>query len=137
MRDKAKQTKYLKARAVGRKSIRKAAKEAGVNERTAFRAEKDPEIKSAMAKALHRAGATEDKIATVVFRNLDAKKLYTGDDGKQKKVDDGQVQLKAAEIAGKFRGDFVEKKEVKLGGHLTITEESDKELIDWLQSLKS
>jgi len=136
MRDKVKQKKYITERAKG-KSIRKAAAAADVPLQTAVRAEKDPEIKSAMAKALHRAGATEDKIATVVFRNLDAKKLYTGDDGKQKKVDDGQVQLKAAEIAGKFRGDFVEKKEVKLGGHLTITEESDKELIDWLQSLKS
>ena len=126
MRDKVKQKKYITERAKG-KSIRKACAAAGVPLQTAVRAEKDPAIKSAMARALERAGATEDKIAQVVFRNLEAKKILPpGEDGKSKKVDDGQVQLKAAELAGKFRGDFVERSELKLtGGVRLITNVKD------------
>jgi hypothetical protein len=123
MRDKVKQKAYIKERVKG-KSIRKAAKAADVPVRTAARAEKDPEIRSAMARALDRVGATDDKIAQVVYRNLDAKKvLPPGEDGKSKKVDDGQVQLKAAELAGKFRGDFIDKQEVEHKGTVTMAVE--------------
>jgi DNA-binding XRE family transcriptional regulator len=125
MRDKEAQKKYLKERVKGA-SQRKAAKRAGVSRATALRAEKDPVIKTAMAKALDKAGATEDKIAEVVCRNLDAQKVISANiinksgDGmaaahSQTKdfieVPDCMAQLKAAELAGKFRQDFIEKEE--------------------------
>ncbi|HQT90621.1 MAG TPA: hypothetical protein PL001_01175 [Candidatus Kryptobacter bacterium] len=120
MRDKSKQKTYLKQRAKG-DSTRKAAKIAGISHATAIRAEADPRLRTSMAIALDKAGATDIKIASVVFRNLDAKRvLPPGEDGKSKKVDDGQVQLKAAELAGKFRGDFVERAELKVTGGVKL-----------------
>lgn len=135
MRDKVKEKRYLKERVINKKSIRKAAEASGVNERTAFRAEADPRIKSAMAKALERAGATEDKIAQVVARNLDAQKVISANiinksgegmkdaDSMTKdfiEVPDGTVQLKAAELAGKFRSDFIER--VQHSGSIDFTD---------------
>lgn len=141
MRDPVKKAKYLKERVVKRKSIRKAAKSAGISVATAARAEKDPAIQNAMARALEKAGATEDKIAEVVARNLDAQKVISaniiakGGEGMADahgmtkdfiEVPDGAVQLKAAELAGKFRGDFIEKKQVEhVGGVRLITNVKD------------
>lgn len=134
MRDKKAQKEYLKARAKG-DSTRKAAKKAGISHATAIRAEADPKIRTAMAKALDRAGATDDKIAEVVVRNLDAQKVISANiiskygDGMADahsttkdfiEVPDGPTQLKAAELAGKFRGDFIERSEVELKGAVTI-----------------
>lgn len=132
MRDKEAEKRYLKERAKGA-SQRKAAKRAGISRPTAVRAEKDPRIKTAMALALERAGCTEDKIAEVVYRNMDATKVISANvirgksdslaDEKDGMADahsmtkdfinvpDGPTQLKAAELAGKFRGDFIEKHE--------------------------
>lgn len=143
MRDKEKETAYIKARAKG-KSIRKAAKAAKVSTATAVRAEADPRIKSEMAVALEKAGATKDKIAQTVLEAMDATKVISANivinqgkkgataneqdgmkpaDGMTKDfvdVPDYQARIKAAELAGKFRGDFVEKSEVELKGAITI-----------------
>ena len=132
MRDKKKEKKYLRERAKG-KPIRKAAKAAGVPVSTAAYCEKDPAIKSAMARALEKVGADDKKIATTVFEALDATKVIsaniirkgkTADERNGMKdadestkdfidVPDFQSRIKAAELAGKFRGDFIEKHEVK------------------------
>ena len=139
MKDKEKEKKYLKERAKG-KSYRKAAIAAGVSKSTATRAERDPRIKSEMARALERVGCTSDKIAQVVHRNLDASKVISANIIKKGKeandrdgmkdadentkdfveVPDGAVQLKATELAGKFRGDFVERKEIEHKGLVRI-----------------
>lgn len=141
MRDKIAQKKYITERAKG-KSTRKAAKAAGISHATAMRAEKDPHIKTAMTLALERAGCTEDKIAEVITRNLDAQKVISANiirnknspisddqDGMKDadentkdfvEVPDGPTQLKAAELAGKFRQDFVERTEMELKGAVTI-----------------
>lgn len=123
MQDKIKEKKYMRERVKG-KSMRKAAEASGVSLPTAFRTEKDPRFKSAMAAALDRAGANEDKIAKTVCEALDANKVISaniinqGGDGmadahSQTKdfidVPDHQVRIKAAELAGKFRGDFIER----------------------------
>jgi len=132
MRDKEAEKRYLKERAKGA-SQRKAAARAGIHRATAIRAEHDPRILSAMARALEKAGCTEDKIAEVVYRNLDATKVISANvirgkpdslaDEKDGMADahsmtkdfidvpDGPTQLKAAELAGKFRGDFIERVE--------------------------
>jgi hypothetical protein len=119
MRDKVKQKRYIKERAKG-KSIRKAAKAADVPFATAARAESDPAIKSAMTRALESVGCTDKKIATTVLEALDANKTVSAVSGKDAgagsvdfvDVPDFPSRLKAAELAGKFRGDFVEKHQV-------------------------
>ena len=148
MRDKRKEDRYIKERVIKRKSIRKAAKAAGIGVATAARAEADPRIKSEMAKALDKAGATKDKIAEVVARNLDAQKVISANivakngEGMADahsmtkdfvEVPDGPTQLKAAELCGKFRGDFVERHEHELGPE---AKHSLKETMDWLRSKK-
>lgn len=134
---------YVKQRVKG-KSIRKAAKASGVPVRTACRIEKDPQVKSAMARALEKVGCTDKKIATTVLEALDAtkvisaniiinqgKKNATADEQDGMKpadvntkdfvdVPDYQARIKAAELAGKFRGDFVEKSEVKHTGKAVL-----------------
>jgi hypothetical protein len=125
MRDKIAQKKYITERVKG-KSYRKAAKAAGISKATAFRAERDPEIKSAMARALERVGCTEDKIAQTVLEALDATKVISANvvapNGEGMKdahsmtkdfidVPDYAVRCKAAELAGKFRGDFASDRE--------------------------
>lgn len=127
MRDKAKEAKYLRERVVKRKSVRKAAKAAGVSIPTAFRAERDPKIKSAMAAALDKVGATEEKIARTIANALDANKVISANliakDGEGMadahsmtkdfvEVEDHPTRLKASELAGKFRGDFIERVEL-------------------------
>lgn len=134
MRDKEAEKRYIRERAKG-KSIRKAAAAAKVAPATAMRAEYDPRIRSAMAKALERVGCTEDKIAEVVKRNLDAQKVISANiiaksgEGMADahsmtkdfvEVPDGPTQLKAAELAGKFRGDFTEK--VEHSGQISVVE---------------
>lgn len=161
MRNKAKEAKYLKERIVNKKTQSAAAKAAKISRRTAIRAEQDPRVLSEMAQALDTAGGTKSKIAETVVRNLDAQKVISANivinqgkrgatadekDGMKPadvmtkdfvEVPDCMAQLKAAELAGKFRGDFVEKQEVKHSGNIAVTAETDKELLDWLQSLKS
>jgi hypothetical protein len=134
MRDKAKEKAYLGQRAKG-KSIRKAAKASGVSVATAARAEADPRIRSEMAVALEKAGAGKDKIAEVVARNLDAQKVISANilnksgEGMAEahsqtkdfiEVPDAMAQLKAAELAGKFRGDFIER--VDVTGQVAVVE---------------
>jgi len=132
MRDKQAEKRYLKERGKG-KSIRKAAKAAGVPLRTAARAEGDPKLKSEMAQALEKVGATKEKIALTVLEAMDATKVISANvvrgrsdslaDEKDGMADahsmtkdfvdvpDFQARIKAAELAGKFRGDFTEKVE--------------------------
>jgi hypothetical protein len=134
MRDKVAEKRYLRERAKG-KPQNKAAKAAGISRRTAIRADKDPRIQSAMAKALDKVGCTEEKIATTVFEALDATKVISANvvaksgDGMADAnsmtkdfvdVPDFQARIKAAELAGKFRGDFVERSELELKGAVTI-----------------
>lgn len=152
MIDKAKEEKYLLARVKKKKSIRKAAQEAGISDSTAFRAERDPRIKSEMAAALEKAGGTADKIAQVVVRNLNAQKVISANiisksgegmkdaDSMTKdfiEVPDGAVQLKAAELAGKFRADFIER--VQHSGSIDFTdrlEQARKRAIDAVRNRK-
>lgn len=138
MRDKEAQRKYITQRVKGN-STRKAAKEAGISHATAMRAEKDPRIKSAMAKALDKVGCTEKKIAQTVLEALDATKVISAnivrkgataserdgmkdaDENTKDFVDvpDFQARIKAAELAGKFRGDFIEKQQVEHSGSVS------------------
>ena len=132
MRDKKKQAAYVKERAKG-KSIRKAARASGVPVRTAQRVESDPAVKSVMSQALERVAKRrgfkiDDKISETVIDALDATKVISANviapNGEGMKdansmpkdfvdVPDYQARIKAAELAGKFRGDFVEQVEVK------------------------
>jgi hypothetical protein len=138
MRDKSKQKVYLKERVKGN-SIRKAAAAANVSRKTAERAEKDPEIKSAMRRALDKVGADDKKIARTVFEGLDATKVISANiinqagDGHADAnsmtkdfidVPDYQSRIKAAELAGKFRGDFIERSQVDLNANMKMIIES-------------
>jgi len=133
MRDKDKEDKYIKERAVKRKSIRNAAKSAGISLATAARAEADPRIRSEMAIAIDEAAkrrgykSAKDKIADTVIESLEATKVISANviapDGEGMKdansmtkdfveVPDFQARIKAADLAGKFRGDFIERHEI-------------------------
>ena len=144
MRDKEALKRYTKERVVKGKSIRRAAKAAGVPVATAARAE--PLVKNAMAKALASVGCTEKKIATTVFEALDATKVISATvvrgkpdslaDEKDSMADansmtkdfidvpDFQARIKAAELAGKFRGDFIER--VEHSGGVDIINHSER-----------
>lgn len=146
MRDKAKEKAYLKERAKG-KSIRKAAAAAGVAKATAFRAEADPRIRSEMAIALEKAGATKEKIAATILAAMDANKVISANviaksgDGMADansmtkdfvEVEDHPTRLKASELAGKFRGDFIERQEVEHSGSVTMAVE----VVDYSKAVK-
>lgn len=85
-------------------------------------------MQSEMARALEKAGVTSDRIARKVADLMDAKKVVSAVAGKDAgagtvdfvDVPDNQVQLKAAELAGKFRGDFTEK--VEHSGQIAVVE---------------
>ena len=138
MKDKSKQKKYLTERAKGNTQS-KSAKIAGISKRTAVRTEKDPIVRTRMQIAFEKNGGNADKIAVTVIRNLDAQKVISanvmaGNDMKDAgsmtkdfiEVPDCMAQLKAAELAGKFCGDFVEKAELKVtGGVVLITNVKD------------
>ena len=145
MRDKAAQKRYTAERAKG-KSIRKAAAAAKVSSATAFRAERDPAVKSAMARALERVAGGErkfeDKLASTVIDALDATKVISANviaphgegmadaHGTTKDfidVPDFQARIKAAELAGKFRGDFLDRVEHSGEVKLSFTCEGDAE----------
>jgi len=125
---------YAKERAKGA-SIRKAAEKAKINKNTGLALERSAIVKSEMHAALDKIGCTAEKIAQTVHRNLDAQKVISaniiaksGDEMADAhsmtkdfvEVPDNMAQLKAAELAGKFRSDFVEKSEVELKGAITI-----------------
>ena len=125
---------YIRERVKGA-SIRKAAKKAGIDKNTGIKVEKSEAFKSEMHLALDKVGCTSEKIATTVHRNLDAQKVISAniiaksgegmaDANSMTKdfveVPDSMAQLKAAELAGKYRGDFVEKSEMELKGNITI-----------------
>jgi len=135
MQDKAKEKIYLKARMVKRMSITKAGKLAGISPRTAARVEADPRIKSEMYKALEAVGATSARIAETVNESLFATKVISANIVNQSgdgmadatimtkdfiDIPDYAVRCKAAELAGKFRGDFIERSEIELKGAVTI-----------------
>ena len=126
---------YVRERAKG-KTIRKAAKIAGISPTTGVTLEKrDPAFRSEMHAALDKIGCTAEKIAQTVHRNLDAQKVISanviaksGDEMADAhsmtkdfvEVPDNMAQLKAAELAGKFRSDFIERSELELKGAVTI-----------------
>ena len=139
---------YAKERAKGA-SIRKAAAKAKIDKNTGLALEKSSIVKSEMHAALDKIGCTAEKIAQTVHRNLDAQKVISaniiaksGDEMADAhsmtkdfvEVPDNMAQLKAAELAGKFRSDFVEK--VEHSGTVKSVIEADQELLDWLQSRK-
>jgi len=124
---------YVRERAKG-KTIRKAAKIAGISPTTGVTLEKrDPAFRSEMHAALDKIGCTAEKIATTVLESLDATKVISANvirgkpdsiadqkDGMKEAdeytkdfvdVPDYAVRCKAAELAGKFRSDFVERVE--------------------------
>lgn len=134
MRDKVAQKTYLTRRVKG-DSTRKAAKAAKISHATAIRAEKDPRIKSAMARALEKVGCTERHIAQVVYEGTKADKVISANiiaksgEGMADahsmtkdfiEVPDHPSRIKAAELAGKFRGDFTEK--VEHSGQVAVVE---------------
>ena len=125
---------YAKERAKGA-SIRKAAAKAKISKNTGVALEQSAIVKSEMHAALDKIGCTAEKIAQTVHRNLDAQKCISANivinqgkpgataaekDGMKPadamtkdfvEVPDCMAQLKAAELAGKFRSDFVERVE--------------------------
>ena len=123
---------YAKERAKGA-SIRKAAEKAKINKNTGLALEQSAIVKSEMHAALDKIGCTAEKIATTVLESLDATKVISANvirgkpdsiadqkDGMKEAdeytkdfvdVPDYAVRCKAAELAGKFRSDFVERVE--------------------------
>lgn len=131
MADPVKTGRYLKAR-VGGLDKTKAAKKSGISRRTACRIEKSPEFRSAMVEALEKAGVTETRLAEKISALLDAHKcvsIVSGRDANAGTVDfedvpDNAVQLKAVELAGKFRGDFLER--VEHSGEIGVIDFSER-----------
>ena len=125
---------YVRERAKGA-TTRVAAAKAGISRPTGQKVERDPAFRSEMHKALEKVGATTEKIASTVLESLDATKVISANvvnksgegmadaHGTTKDfidVPDYAVRCKAAELAGKFRGDFVERSEMELKGAVTI-----------------
>jgi len=135
MQDKVKERIYLRARMVERKSIKQSWKKAKISSSTAARCEADPRVKSEMYKALEACGATSERIAETVLESLSATKVISANIVNQSgdgmadatimtkdfiDIPDYAVRCKAAELAGRFRGDFVERSEIELKGAITI-----------------
>jgi len=135
MLDKVKEKAYIRARMIDRKSIKLAAKKARISPRTAVRIEADPRVKSEMYKALEAVGATSERIAAAVLESLAATKVISANIVSQSgdgmadatimtkdfiDIPDYAVRCKAAELAGKFRGDFVERSEIELKGAVIV-----------------
>lgn len=146
MRSKKKEQAYLKARAKGENKTQ-AAKKARIGRTTAWRAEKDPRVRSEMAAALEKAGVTKEKIAKTVLAALDANKVISANviaksgDGMADansmtkdfvEVEDHPTRLKASELAGKFRGDFIERQEVEHSGSVALAVE----VVDYAKAVK-
>lgn len=109
------QAKYLKALPTS-KTKKEAAMKAGYTEETADNAKQKIEAmvgKSRMREAFEKAGITDERIAKTVRQAMKAKKalvVHTGKDSSMvHETPDYSTRIKAADLAGKFRGDFVEK----------------------------
>lgn len=142
---KYKKSKFIRLRASGL-TIEAASKKTGISMRTGARLNVDPVIKSKMARALDQVGATEIKIAKTVHEAMEATKVISativmkgsgdlisksnGDLAEATsmtkdfiEVPDHMARIKACELAGKFRGDFMEKQAVVHSGEVSHTVE--------------
>ena len=85
-------------------------------------------IKSALEKALYKAGLTDRRLAKKHAELLDAQKTVSAVSGKDSgagtvdfiDVPDHQVQVKALDLAYKLKGAYVEKVEVAHSGNITV-----------------
>lgn len=107
------QRKYLKGLTQG-KTKKAAALEAGYSESTADNAKaqiEDHVGEPLILEAFKKAGLTEDSIARVCKDAMKASRVVF--EGKKvKRVKDHKTRLDAAELAGRFRGDFKERHEI-------------------------
>lgn len=106
----ARQVKYVKNLVKGKSKIQ-AALAAGYAPSTAMHAGEKVEtemVKSEIVKAFERAGLNSDSIAKVCKDAMSADKIIPLGEGATKTVEDHKTRLDAAELVGKFRGDFKE-----------------------------